>query len=137
MKRIDIWDYLHDGTITKIEGNLPDVVVTVDIAYLRNMFPYDGDSIILKIKGCSLAEYKLWDEDSNIVDISKIVSLEPEIVSVTEEENHLNITCVEGELFLNYNDIVFELDNGKPISITDIKNASFEYWDAWEKKHKK
>lgn len=137
MKDIEIWNYLHDGSIDSVSGSLPEITITVGIQYLRDMFPHEGASIVLKLKGCDLFRYRLWDADESIHDIESIVGLSPEILSADENDDLVCVTCVEGQLHLNYNTIAFELDNGKSVSITDIKNASFKYWDVWEKKHKK
>lgn len=137
MKNIEIWNYLHDGSIDSISGSLPKITITVRIQYLRDMLPHEGDSIVLKLDGCETFQYRAWDSDKSIDDLENIVELRPEILSANEDEGIVCLTCVEGQLYLNYNDITFELDNGKSVSITDIKNASFKYWDEWEKKHKK
>lgn len=134
--KIQIWNILHDGSIEKISGTLPELAITVSIQYLRHIFGKDGESIIVKVSGCKFIEFESWDKEK-LNDLNSIAKLEPEIVSVSEEDDGISIMCVDGVLTMNYEDVSYELDNGKVIAFSDLENACKKYWEGWRKKHSK
>jgi len=133
---IDVWNCFHDGSITQVEGELPNIKLTIEIEYLRHIFSKDGDSIIAELKGCTFLEFLSWENDEVLRNVEKISAIEPEILSVEKVNNKAHIICGDGELDIIYEDVLFALDNGKPITILDIDTASHKYWDEWEKNAK-
>ncbi len=132
--KIEVWNIFHDGRITQIEGALPNINITIEIQYLRHVFSKDGNSIIAKLNNCSFIEYLDWEKKVKFQDFNSISLMELEILSVEEVEGTAHIFCGEGTLDIQYKDIAFELDNGKPITVLDLDKASEKYWDEWEKK---
>ncbi len=47
---IDVWNCFSDGSITQVEGELPNIKLTIEIEYLRHIFSKDGDSIIARVE---------------------------------------------------------------------------------------
>ena len=58
----------------------------------------------------------------------------PEILSGTEEGDHVLIVCNGYELRLRYTDLHVVLDNGTPITVSDLTAVAERYWEAWEKR---
>ena len=53
----EVWDIFHDGCIVETKDKLPNFSLMIEIPYLRNMFPDEGDSIWANIIGCNKFEY--------------------------------------------------------------------------------
>lgn len=136
--KFEIWNRFHDGSITKITGELPAIEVRIEIEYLRHIFSNDGNSIIVFLDGCSLFQYLDWDEEDTYSDLSKIEKLEPEILSVNDSNEEMaSIFCACGELKLAYESMSLTLDNGKVISVNELNEACSTYWTNWKNAHNK
>ena len=58
-----VWEIFHDGSIIQAIGSLPgEVALTVEISYLRNMFPGQGECFKLLLSGCTKLEYEEYDQ---------------------------------------------------------------------------
>ena len=134
--KFEVWNYFHDGSVTQIEGTFPDINITIEIQYLRDVFSKDGKSIIVNLSGCSFIEYLDWKKEEKFQDLDSISAMRPEILSAEGIEGKAHIICVEGTLDIQYQDVSFELDNGKPITAFDLDKVSEKYWDEWEKKNR-
>ena len=134
-EKIEVWNIFHDGSIVNIQGSLPDLVLTIEIQYLRHMFSKDGESILVRLRNCSIFEYQDFDSNTQISNFSEVATLEPEILSVQEIDGLAQILCVSGNLRIKYEDISFELDNGSSVDIPELDKACNEYWDKWSTGH--
>jgi hypothetical protein len=134
-EKIEVWNIFHDGSIVNIQGSLPDLVLTIEILYLRHMFSKDGESILVRLRNCSIFEYQDFDSNTQISNFSEVATLEPEILSVQEIDGLAQILCVSGNLRIKYKDISFELDNGSSVDIPELDKACNEYWDKWSTGH--
>lgn len=132
MKR-DFWRFFHDGVIDRISGSVPgNVVVEIEIEYLRQMFEGDGNSFNVNLTVCTKIEYSVYD-GAPISDMQEIVSNEPEILYVNETEPEVILDCAIGRLVLNYADARVSLDSGQQVTYEELEQATKKYWsDARE-----
>lgn len=128
--RRDNWDVFHDGTIASIRGNVPgDVIIHIDIGYLREMFEGAGSGFDVHLSGCAKLEYLAYDEDPTS-DFATIGSKEPELLDVSETEPDIVLICTGGLLVLNYAEVRVFAEAGEFISDEALKNAANNYWDS-------
>ena len=135
-KNIDILGVFHDGSIVEIMGSLPELTFRVEIEYLRNMFPSDGDSFLLQFSGCKHIEFLDWETEIRTKDLKEIQDKDLEILSVEQREDIAHIICSTGELDILYKDVGFKIDSGEEISDQELMDAGTKYWDDWSKKSK-
>ncbi|MCU7805486.1 MAG: hypothetical protein KZQ96_20035 [Candidatus Thiodiazotropha sp. (ex Lucinoma borealis)] len=133
---IEVWNIFHDGSIVEAKGSLPNLSLRIEIQYLRDMFPGNGDSFWAHINGCTHIEYLNWEEDQKEKTLKAIIEQEPEILDVSQIDNMVHIVCVNGELDLVYEGISFEIDSGSPVSIEELDKGCNAYWNEWEKRGK-
>ncbi|MBA3468949.1 MAG: hypothetical protein H0T53_04830 [Herpetosiphonaceae bacterium] len=132
----EIWNILHDGVITQIQGAVPgDITLQIKIAYLRTMFSADGDSIMVNLSDCTLLSYDCFEEAA-VLSVPELIAVqEPVILRVTSADQGLLIVCVGGDLALAYSDYQLALDNGRTISLAELDAACVRYWDTWEQEN--
>jgi hypothetical protein len=124
------WGVFHDGVIQAIEGTLPgNLVLTIEIGYLRAMFEGDGCSFLVHLTGCTRMRYCEYDEEPT-VDLNRIREREPEILYVTSEQP-LILDCVMGPLELEYEQMAVTLESGVQVSEQELVSASELYWSRW------
>jgi hypothetical protein len=124
------WGVFHDGVIQAIEGNIPgNLVLTIEIGYLRAMFEGEGSSFRAHLIGCTRMRYCEYDEEPT-VDLDRIREREPEILYVTSEQP-LVLDCVMGPLEIEYEQMAVTLDNGIEVSEQELVSASELYWNRW------
>ena len=124
------WGVFHDGVIQAIDGTLPgNLVLTIEIGYLRAMFGGDGSSFRVHLTGCTRMRYSEYDEEPT-ADLGKIREREPEILYVTSE-HPLVLDCVMGPLELEYEGMTVKLDSGVQVSEQELVGASELYWTRW------
>ena len=124
------WGVFHDGVIQAIDGTLPgDLVITIEIGYLRAMFEGEGSRFRVHLTGCTRVRYSEYDEEPS-TDLEKIREREPEILYVTSEQP-LVLDCVMGPLELDYERMTVELDSGVKVSEQELISASELYWNRW------
>jgi hypothetical protein len=125
-----VWGVFHDGVIQAIEGTIPgDLVLTIEIGYLRGMFDGDGSSFRVHLTGCRRMMYSEYDEEPTD-DLDRIREREPEILYVTSEQP-LVLDCVMGPLELEYERMAVTLDSGVEVSEQELVSASELYWNRW------
>ena len=135
MKDNAIWGYLHDGSLDRIDGTLPGgIKVYISIPYLRNAFQPAGEGFVLTLTNCT--KFTL-ESDSGVVihDIGQIAVDSPELLSIESEEPLLVYTTL-GTLAIDYQAITIALDTGQPLTTRMLDQASEQYWQAWEEKHR-
>ena len=124
------WGVFHDGVIQDIEGTLPgNLVLTIEIGYLRAMFEGEGSSFRVHLTGCTRMRYCEYDEEPT-GDLNKIREREPEILYVTSEQP-LVLDCVMGPLELEYQQMAVTLESGVKVSDQELASASELYWNRW------
>lgn len=129
-----IWNYLHDGAICQISGSIPgNVVVRVEIDYLRRRFAEPGDAFDITLYGCTRFEFEPCDAPP-ISDFAELSRRELEILSV-ESEAPVRVHCVGGVLTAEYANIAPHLDTGAALTMQQLIDASEAYWDEWEARH--
>ena len=129
----EIWKYLHDGGIERIDGLVPgDIDVIVSIRYIRQRFPGDGTRFVVTLANCTRFEYEPYDEPA-CSDLSEIVRRDLEILSL-ESAEPIVVNCVMGTLNLAYAGISVALDSGAPVSVAELAAASYSYWNEWSQR---
>ena len=128
----DTWGVFHDGDICQIEGNLPgDLKIHINIPYLRNMFPSEGEEFIIQLNKCTNFEFDEYDEKPTNI-LKTIETKKPEILYI-DSLNPIVINCATGILRMEYNEAHVSLDTGESINDLQLEEASDKYWDEWKK----
>jgi hypothetical protein len=134
MKR-DFWGFFHDGSIVRISGSVPgNVVVEIEIEYLRQMFEGSGDGFNVNLTACTKIEFSAYGE-APTSDMQEIANSEPEILYVNETEPEVILDCAIGLLVLNYADARVSLDSGRPVTYEELEHATKKYWNDWSERH--
>jgi len=133
---VDILGIFHDGSIVEILGALPKISFRIEIEYLRNMFPSEGNSFLVNLSGCEFIEFYNWENETRTNELTKIQKEEPEILSIEQQGDIAHIICSTGELNVLYKDIEFKLNSGKSVSFKELSDACNKYWDDWESGNK-
>lgn len=129
----EVWKFMHDGGIERIDGCVPgDVTVFVSIRYLRQRFPGAGTGFLITLTNCTRFEYAPYDEPP-CRDLAAIIRLEPEILSLASDDPVV-VNCAMGTLNLTYDSASVALDTGAPISTAQLSEASSSYWDEWSRR---
>lgn len=128
-ENIDILGVFHDGTVVEVRGVLPELTLRIEIEYLRRMFSLEGNSFLVKVKGCESIEYWDWDADTRTCDLSEIESAEPEVLYVEQRGETAYLSCVNGELEIVYKELQVQLDTGASVSFEDLGAACDRYWN--------
>jgi len=127
------WGFFHDGVIEQAEGALPgELILTVDIGYLRAMFAGEGSGFRIHLSGCTRVRYCEYDEEPTD-QLEIILEREPEILSVITEQP-LVLQCVMGELEIDYESMFVKLESGIQLSEREIADASELYWSRWRER---
>ena len=120
----------HDGVVQDIKGAIPgDLVLTIAIGYLREMFEEYGASFHLHLKGCTRFRYIKADSEPTD-DIAEIIEIKPILLNVASEQPFA-YECVMGRLEIEYERATVRLDSGVEVSELDLINASERYWAQW------
>jgi hypothetical protein len=131
----DFWGIFHDGTITRIRGSVPgDVILHIEIEYLRKMFNGEGAGFDVHLSGCTKLEYAAYDEEPTS-DIRAIEEREPEILYVNETEPDTVLDCAIGLFTISYVDAQVFLCSGEPVTYEELGRAAKKYWDDWGKRN--
>jgi hypothetical protein len=130
-RKTEIWNILHDGPISAVSGAVPgDVKLTIGIEYLRKLFPGDGDSFGLWLRGCRLFEMELWETESRFTaDFAEISAAQPTILSADHTDTPVMVWTTIGGLRLDFDEWQLELEDSTPVSFDEISAACESYWD--------
>ena len=133
-KRIEIWNFLHDGEITAFSGEDGDTLtIFVSIPFLRRRLEPLGDSFVLTLSG--LKRFEFHDFDGSITQPREAIDLgTPEILSTESEDMPIRIETTMGYLILDFHDIRFALDTGREIEYAAMTKVSEDYWTQWAAK---
>ena len=133
--RFGIWNALHDGEITIMHRESPDVLVMfVSIPYVRRRIQPLGDSFRLRLTGFRGMVFADAIRDPPETDIEYIEGYE--ILEAKSDTMPATIQLAEGTLLLDFDSLEISLDSGQPISPEEVYRAYSEYWDEWSKKTK-
>lgn len=135
---IEIWNLLHDGEITVVGVEGTDLVLFVDIPYLRERLRPLGDSFRLVLKGFRGCSVLNLDGRITSTDVQSGISKRGLcILWVAEDKRPVTITTNQGFLTLDYDSAVVYLDTGELVSVEEIDRVATAYWDEFEKRSSK
>jgi hypothetical protein len=133
--RFGIWSALHDGEITIVHRESPDVLVMfVSIPYVRRRIQPLGDSFRIRLGGFRGMLFSYGSGDETHSDLDYIEGFE--ILEAKSDTMPATIQLVEGTLMLDFDSLEISLDTGQPISPEEVYRTYEEYWDEWSKKTK-
>src|SRR5438045_1584144 len=99
--RIDIWNVLHDGTISAAAHNGDLVTIFVGIGYLRRRLQPLGDSLVVNLSGVTRCEFRHFDgETTPLPEVFHVG--EPDILSTDSATLPVTINTTLGELILAF-----------------------------------
>lgn len=134
--QVALWNLLHDGVIVGLQGAVPgDVTVEVEIAYLRSIFPEQGDRLRVLLASCSRLELHKTDGNSSAVtDRATIVAGELEILSAEQRDETVAVLVAQGGsnfawLILQYESAQVSVESGRAVPLEEVAEASRRYWD--------
>jgi hypothetical protein len=131
--KAEIWNVLHDGTLSDISGTVPgDIRLKIEIPYLRDFFHPAGKSFLVDLQDCT--EFRMIREQGSIGDLSKIIVLQSSILSTESEDCPVKIATTEGELELSFASSRLSLDTGEPITHEELCEACERYWENFGKR---
>ena len=127
-QRIQIWNVLHDGEITAIEGeDSHALTLFVSIPYLRRRLPPLGDSFVLMLEGLKRVDF--FNFDGSAMPLREEIDLgTPEILQTSSDSMPITVETSMGKLVLDFEKIRFALDTGQPIAYETIENVCEQYW---------
>ncbi len=132
-----IWNMLHDGGITAIQGSVPGAIrFDVAIDYLRERFPDPGDTIQVTLSGCTRFAYRDFENAEFTTDLSAIAAMEPELLSAKMRGNVCEVVCAEGILEVVAIDGSLALDSGRSITLEELNDVSKAYWTEFSQRGK-
>jgi hypothetical protein len=127
--RIGIWDVLHDGEITILQLEAPDVLTMfVSIAYVRRRITPLGDSFRLRLGGFRAIELDngIGSRYTDFWEIEDATIIQP-----MSETFPAEIEVAEGKLTIDFDSLDTFLDTGQPISYAEMIRAAQDYWDEF------
>ena len=129
-ERIEIWNLLHDGSITAIEQNGDTLTMFISIPYVRRRMKPIGDSFNLTLSGLSRMDFcDPWGEIHSFAEELGVgVVTGPTIISSHSDSMPITIEFEYGRLILDFQSISFALDTGSPVSLMEIEKVAAEYW---------
>jgi hypothetical protein len=134
LERIQIWNVLHDGEITAVDGEGNDTMqLVVRIPYLRRRVQPSGDSFVLSLEGVTLVDFQ--DFDGHHTSLREEIEKRcPKILSTDSESMPVRVWTTTGPLMLDFKHIKFSLDSGQEIDFETIDRVSLEYWTEFEER---
>ena len=133
-----IWNVLHDGSIISIQGAFPGTVrFAVSIQYLREQFPYPGETIQGTLTDCTRFAYRDYEAPEFCTDLPAIAASEPEILSAEMRSDISEVCCVGGTLEVRAGGGSLALDSGRVITLQELIDVSEAYWTEWSERAKK
>lgn len=128
----DFWGIFHDGVIAAATGAVPGrVQLTIQIPYLREMFPGQGDCFQVTLEGCSVMAYQPFDQPETHA-LEDLSEAQP-IILYMQETSPIVLDCTDGNLTMKYDSADVSLDTGEPVGYAQLAKACEDYWDRWQK----
>ena len=146
--RYAIWGVLHDGTVTVVVREDPDVLIMfVSIPFVRRRISPLGDSFRLRLGGVRSFGVSEYESDSDrkerekagfpLTSLSELRDIEGlEIIEVLSTTMPVKIRTFWGPIWLtlqiDFDSLDIALDSGHPISYEEVRRAAQDYWDELE-----
>ena len=131
----EIWNILHDGMIVAVEGTVPgDLRIDMEIDYLRKRIPDPGTLVQVLLFGCTRFAFRKYDSVTFSTVLTEIAAMRPEMVSASIKDGLCEIDCVDGTLEVAAGDGAIRLDNGRAITLRELKGIAASYWKEWRER---
>jgi hypothetical protein len=128
--RLDIWKVLHDGEITVVHREAPDVVIMfVSIPYVRRRIQPLGDSFCLRLGGFRGMAFSYDIDQDTFTELDYIEGFE--ILEVLSETMPAMIQLAEGKLMLDFDSLDITLDSGQSVGYEEVRRVAQDYWDEF------
>jgi hypothetical protein len=137
---IEIWNVLHDAIIVRLDGSVPgELRLEIDCDYLRDRFTPGGERFILTLSECTRFAFRPWSEPSSeMTDLGAIAARRLWVLSAEEVDGHGKVHCNEhipkgngGELLVSASACALRLDDGTPVTLSELKRVASEYWEEF------
>lgn len=133
--RLDIWDVLHDGEITIMHREAPDVVsMFVSIPYVRRRTQPLGDSFRLRLGGFRGLLFSYDIDQKTFSEIDYIEGFR--ILNNLSGAMPAMIQLVEGKLMLDFDSLDLSLDAGQAATHEEVRRVARDYWDEFASRTK-
>ena len=127
-----IWNILHDGVIVAVEGTLPgNLQIDVEIDYLRKRIPDSGDLIQVHLSSCTRFAYRQYEKSNVSSALAEIAAMGPEILGASIKDGMCEVECSDGTLEVAAADATIRLDNGREVTLQELKEVAEGYWKEW------
>ena len=128
--RLGIWNVLHDGEITVMHREAPDVVIMlVSIPYVRRRVQPLGDSFRLRLGGFRGMAFSHDIDQDTLTEPDYIEGFE--ILDILSDTMPAMIQLAEGKLMLDFDSLDISLDSGQPIAYEEVRRVAQDYWDEF------
>jgi hypothetical protein len=119
----EIWDLFHDGVLINAQENTPrNLLLTIELEYVREEFDQDFKYFLLELHECSLFEYYPSVGDiKSIKDIESILKHDLWMKDVEKKNDQILVYCADGILKIKYKDYSIFLDTGTKVATQDLK----------------
>lgn len=119
----EIWNLFHDGTLVNAQENISgELVLTIELEYVREMFDEDFKYFLLELHECSLFEYCPSIGDiKTIKDIKSILKYDLWMTDVEKKNDQILVYCADGILKIKYKDYSIFLDTGTKVLTQDLR----------------
>jgi len=107
------------------------VTLHVSIEYLRERFPESGDYFVVTLINCRSIEYRDYDTNIPVRDLSVISKICPGILSAELNGSTCRVFGDIGILDIDADTALITLDSGVEISLQDIQKEATAYWNAF------
>jgi hypothetical protein len=128
--RLDIWNVLHDGEITIMQRESPDVLVMfVSIPYVRRRIQPLGDSFRLRLGGFRGMAFSYDIDQDTFTELDYIEGFG--ILDVLSDTMPAMIQLAQGKLMLDFDSLEISLDSGQPVTYEEVFHVAQKYWDEF------
>ncbi len=122
-----VWNTVHDGSIISATMEQGTLTVDVEVLYLAERIDPQHTSIRLVFPGCTRFAYRPWEGGWHD-DLDEIVSLEPEILSVSSFVPPVRVVCVEGELEMAAEGVRVLTQSDEELGVDGLEAVARAYW---------
>jgi hypothetical protein len=128
------WHLLHDGVLTAIVRTPTLARLTIDIPFVRRRMQPPGDAFVVELHGLEslvwLPYSDRWDEPE-IDDLAAIVAAEPNVADAEFRDANMVVWSGLGSLRMVYAGLELALEDGRSVSIAELREAVASYWQEW------
>ncbi len=131
----DMWNVFHDGTIEQIQGHVPGKLqLQISVEYLRERIPDEGNAFILTLQDCSQFVYQEYESNSTEERLPVIQEKQLGVLNAEKLDRGSRVFMETGQLDLQSESFLLQLDSGRQLSIDELKNVAQAYWTEWQAK---